>query len=250
MAQPVLVKNLAIGEGQPKIAIPLTAPTLSGLEEALDPLAEVPCDLVEWRGDCYAPIREPGSWQAPLVLFRQRIPHLPLLFTIRTTVEGGQLEISTEDYVRLLEDAMDSGAMDLVDVELSRGKDVMEHLVNRAHRAGIKVVGSCHDFQKTPSRETLVRTLCTMQDLGCDLAKYAVMPRKEEDVLTLLAATLEMKEGHPRTPVITMAMGPMGAITRIGGGRFGSAVTFGTAGAASAPGQLPADLLAQVIPRI
>ena len=30
-------------------------------------------------------------------------------------------------------------------------------------------------------------------------------------------------------------MGPMGAITRIGGGRFGSAVTFGTAGAASAP---------------
>ena len=250
MAQPVLVKNLAIGEGQPKIAIPLTAPTLSGLEEALDPLAEVPCDLVEWRGDCYAPIREPGSWQAPLVLFRQRIPHLPLLFTIRTTVEGGQLEISTEDYVRLLEDAMDSGAMDLVDVELSRGKDVMEHLVNRAHRAGIKVVGSCHDFQKTPSRETLVRTLCTMQDLGCDLAKYAVMPQKEEDVLTLLAATLEMKEAHPRTPVITMAMGPMGAITRIGGGRFGSAVTFCTAGAASAPGQLPAVLLAQVIQRV
>lgn len=250
MAQPVLVKNLAIGEGQPKIAIPLTAPTLSGLEEALDPLAEVPCDLVEWRGDCYAPIREPGSWQASLVLFRQRIPHLPLLFTIRTTVEGGQLEISTEDYVRLLEEVMDSGAMDLVDVELSRGKDVMEHLVNRAHRAGIKVVGSCHDFQKTPSRETLVRTLCTMQDLGCDLAKYAVMPQKEEDVLTLLAATLEMKEAHPRTPVITMAMGPMGAITRIGGGRFGSAVTFGTAGAASAPGQLPADLLAQVIQRV
>lgn len=250
MAQPVLVKNLAIGEGQPKIAIPLTAPTLSGLEEALDSLAEAPCDLAEWRGDCYAPIREPGSWQAPLALFRQRIPHLPLLFTIRTTVEGGHLEISTEDYVRLLEEAMDSGAMDLVDVELSRGKDVMEHLVNRAHRAGIKVVGSCHDFQKTPSRETLVRTLCTMQDLGCDLAKYAVMPQKEEDVLTLLAATLEMKEAHPRTPVITMAMGPMGAITRIGGGRFGSAVTFGTAGAASAPGQLPADLLAQVIQRV
>ena len=42
----------------------------------------------------------------------------------------------------------------------------------------------------------------------------------------------------------------MGAITRIGGGRFGSAVTFGTAGAASAPGQLPADLLAQVIQRV
>ena len=250
MAQPVLVKNLAIGEGQPKIAVPLTAPTLSGLEEALDQLAECPCDLVEWRADCYGPIREPGSWKAPLALFRERIPHLPLLFTIRTAAEGGNLAISTEAYVQLLEEAMDSGAMDLADVELSRGSQVMERLVDRAHRKGIKVGGSCHDFQKTPSREALVRTLCAMQDLGCDLAKYAVMPQTEQDVLTLLAATLEMKEEHPRTPVITMSMGAMGAVTRIGGGRFGSAVTFATAGPASAPGQLPADLLAQVLPRV
>ena len=89
-----------------------------------------------------------------------------------------------------------------------------------------------------------------MQDLGCDLAKYVVMPQTEQDALTLLAATLEMKEEHPRPPVITMSMGAMGAVTRIGGGRFGSAVTFATAGPASAPGQLPADLLAQVLPRV
>ena len=89
-----------------------------------------------------------------------------------------------------------------------------------------------------------------MQELGCDLAKAAVMPQTEKDVLTLLEATLEMKEEHPRTPVITMSMGAMGAITRSGGGRFGSAVTFGTAGPASAPGQLPAELLKRLFPLI
>lgn len=250
MNKVVTVKNIKIGEGIPKIAIPLTAPTFLELEEAVDHLAGAPCDLIEWRGDCYELIREPGSWRAPLVLFRQRIPQLPLLFTIRTSVEGGKLEISTEEYIHLLETVINSGVIDLVDVELSRGEKLMERLVGCAHAAGVKVVGSCHDFQNTPPRETLVRTLCTMQNLGCDLVKYAVMPQKEEDVLTLLEATLEMKEKHPRTPVITMSMGPMGAITRIGGGRFGSAITFGTAGAASAPGQLPANLLVQLFPLI
>ena len=175
---------------------------------------------------------------------------MPLLFTIRTTTEGGNLEISTEDYLNLLEEVISSGAIDLVDIELSRGRKIMERLVEKAHSAHVKVIGSCHDFQKTPLQEELVHTLCTMQELGCDLAKYAVMPQKEEDVLTLLSATLEMKEKHPRTPVITMSMGTMGAITRIGGGRFGSAVTFGTAGEASAPGQLPAALLGQLFPLI
>lgn len=250
MAQPVLVKNLAIGDGHPKIAVPLTAPTLSALEDALETLEKSPCDMVEWRADCYDSIREPGSWRAPLALFQKRIPHLPLLFTVRTTAEGGMLEISTDDYVALLEEVIANGPLDLIDVELSRGSQVMEHLVAQAHDSGIKVVGSFHDFQKTPSREELVRTLCTMQELGCDLAKAAVMPQTEKDVLTLLEATLEMKEEHPRTPVITMSMGAMGAITRIGGGRFGSAVTFGTAGPASAPGQLPAELLKRLFPLI
>lgn len=250
MSQTVTVKNVTFGEGHPKIAIPLTAPDLSGLEHALEALQDGPCDLIEWRADCYASIREAGALQAPLALFREAVPQLPLLFTIRTSVEGGNLEISTEDYVSLLEEAIQSHAIDLVDVELSRGLKAVEELVPCAHENGVKVVGSCHDFHKTPAKEEIVDTLCTMQRLGCDLAKYAMMPQKEEDVLTLLEATLTMKREHPETPVITMSMGPLGAISRICGERFGSAVSFGTAGPASAPGQLPARLLAELFPLV
>lgn len=246
MSQIVTVKNVTFGEGHPKIAVPLTAPDLSGLNQALEALQEGPCDLIEWRADCW----QAGSLQAPLALFREAVPQLPLLFTIRTSAEGGNLEIATKDYVRLLEEAIQSHAIDLVDVELSRGHNVMEELVACARENEVKVVGSCHDFHKTPPREDITATLCTMQRLGCDLAKYAVMPQKEEDVLTLLEATLTMKREHPETPVITMSMGPMGAISRICGERFGSAVSFGTAGPASAPGQLPATLLKQVFPLV
>lgn len=250
MSQTVTVKNVTFGEGHPKIAIPLTAPDVSGLERALEALQEGPCDLIEWRADCYASIRQPGAWKAPLALFQDAIPQLPLLFTIRTSVEGGNLEITTEDYVQLLEQVIQSRSIDLVDVELSRGEKAVQELVACAHANDVKVVGSCHDFHKTPAKTDIVATLCTMQCLGCDLAKYAVMPQKEEDVLTLLEATLTMKREHPATPVITMSMGPMGAISRICGERFGSAVSFGTAGPASAPGQLPAKLLEQIFPLV
>ena len=89
-----------------------------------------------------------------------------------------------------------------------------------------------------------------MQELGCDLAKYAVMPQCERDVLTLLDATLTMKEHYPDTPVITMSMGPLGAVSRISGELFGSALTFGTAGTASAPGQLPARTLSAFLQQL
>ena len=42
-------------------------------------------------------------------------------------------------------------------------------------------------------------------------------------------------------PLITVAMGQMGIVTRIAGESFGSDITFGTVGESSAPGQLHVD---------
>ena len=82
-----------------------------------------------------------------------------------------------------------------------------------------------------------------MQQAGADLPKLAVMPRSRTDVLTLLAATAEMADCHPDTPVITMSMGALGAVSRLAGEAFGSAMTFANPGTASAPGQIPLDVV-------
>ena len=66
-------------------------------------------------------------------------------------------------------------------------------------------------------------TLCKMQELEADIPKMAVMPQSERDVLVLLDATLSMKELHAQTPVITMAMGKNGVVSRLSGEVFGSA---------------------------
>lgn len=239
----VKVRDMILGEGLPKICVPLTDKNLNDLKKSIDRMRNMPFDLIEWRADFYEGTENFESCAEAMSLLRSELENTPVLFTIRTCREGGMMEIDTEIYVKILLSVIESGLVDMVDVELSRGADTMRTIVNAAHQSGVKVIASCHDFACTPAKHTIVETLCQMQKLGADVAKFAVMPQSERDVLTLLDATLTMKEEHNETPVITMSMGRLGAVSRICGSTFGSAVTFGTVGNASAPGQLPADLL-------
>ena len=244
MGSIVQVRNLTLGEGLPKICIPLTDTDLHSLLRSAQTLLKSPCDLVEWRADFYADFRIKDTCLEALHALRQALGEIPLLFTIRTSEEGGQAVISPDEYEAINHFVIESGLADLVDVELSKGDEVMTRLCTAAHHSDtVKIVASKHDFSKTPPESEIVESLCKMQELGADIAKYAVMPNSEPDVLTLLSATIIMKEHHCKTPVITMSMGKLGAISRVCGSLSGSAVTFGTAGHASAPGQLPADIL-------
>ena len=255
MAPTIQIRNLTLGEGRPKICIPLTDTEKNALRQTAKHLSlpENHCDLAEWRADFFThlltPEKDAGSegLYAALSCINDTLGEIPLLFTIRTDAEGGAVHISTEDYIAVNLRAIESGAIDLIDAELSRGEEAVAAIIAAAHRAGVSVIGSCHDFAKTPPKEEIVHYLCRMQELGCDIAKFAVMPQCERDVLTLLDATLTMKEEHAKTPVITMSMGKTGALSRVAGSLFGSCLTFGTAGKASAPGQLPADVLCEFL---
>ena len=120
-------------------------------------------------------------------------------------------------------------------------------LIDLAHSYGVKVIASNHDFDATPEKDEIVRRLRMMQDYGADIPKMAVMPRNKQDVLTLLSATLEMSEQFADRPIITMSMAGTGVVSRLTGETFGSALTFGAATKASAPGQINVNELAQVL---
>ena len=220
----------------------LTA-NLDDLKKSVNLIRNTPFDLIEWRADFYDGVEDPEVRIKAMTLFRNALGNIPVLFTIRTSVEGGMMEIDTENYTKTILAVIDSGLIDLVDAELSRGEETMKTIVAAAHRVGVKVVASRHDFTATPDKNIIISNLCLMQSLGADIVKFAVMPQCERDVLTLLDATMTMKEEHNETPVITMSMSPAGMISRICGQLVGSCVTFGTAGKASAPGQIPANLL-------
>ena len=125
----------------------------------------------------------------------------------------------------------------MIDVELFTGEAQVKELIAHAHDKGVRVIMSNHDFDKTPEKDEIIRRLCKMQELGADIPKIAVMPTCRRDVLTLLCATEEMYTEHADRPIITMSMAGTGLISRLCGEVFGSALTFGAAKKASAPGQ-------------
>ncbi len=97
---------------------------------------------------------------------------------------------------------------------------------------------SAHHFDRTPPVDEMVRAFARAADLGADVAKLAVMPRSARDVDALLAATADADRSLA-IPLVSMAMGEMGVASRVIGFRYGSRITWASAGAASAPGQLP-----------
>ena len=245
---PVTVRNIKIGEGIPKICVPVTGVTKEEIineAETVRSLAQA--DLVEWRADWYEHVTDTGKAVGVLKDLRAVLKDLPVLFTFRTAKEGGEKEIDPQAYADLNKEAARCRYADLVDVELFTGDDAVKEIVQAAHACGVKAVASNHDFNKTPDKDEMIKRLCKMQELGADILKIAVMPQSRKDVLTLLAATEEMYRKHADRPLITMSMGGTGVISRVCGEVFGSAVTFGAAKKASAPGQINVEDLAQVL---
>ena len=140
-----------------------------------------------------------------------------------------------------------SGFADLIDVEIFTGDEIAREIIECAHNEGVKIVGSSHDFDRTPEKDEIVRRLRLMQQFGADIPKIAVMPRNRKDVLTLLQATEEMTAEYADRPIITMSMSGTGLISRLCGEVFGSSCTFGAVGKASAPGQMNAEDLDTVL---
>ena len=244
---PIMIRDVAIGEGIPKICVPIVGKTREEIVKAAEEIRTLPVDVVEWRADWYEEIFEADVVLDILQELRRILGELPLLFTFRTKKEGGEKEIDEKNYRTLNQLAAESGLADLIDVEVFSGDEVVNDLVRTAHENEVKVIGSNHDFEKTPSKEEIIRRLQKMQELEVDLPKIAVMPRKKEDVLTLLAATEEMNRKYADRPIITMSMAGDGVISRVCGEVFGSALTFGAAGQASAPGQISVKELRQIL---
>lgn len=241
--QPVVVRGTTIGTGRPKVIVPLTGATVDELRAQAAAVVAAGPDVVEWRIDHLdAGAATPEAAATAALALRTALGDLPLLATTRTTAEGGLADVTDDAYAAGYRAVLATGAVDLLDVEVMRGEACVRALVDLAHEAGVAVVASNHDFDATPAREEIVRRLLLMADRGADVLKIAVMPQDPGDVLTLLAATWETSQRTGR-PLITMSMAGTGVVSRIAGGVFGSAATFGMVGRASAPGQVEVEAL-------
>lgn len=231
------VRGVCIGTGMPKTIVSLMGTADHELAQQARRAIAAGTDCLEWRADFYDSLSTPNDVRRSASRLREAAPSAPLIFTFRSKNEGGQRALAHEDYADLCEAAIRSGAIDLVDVELNRGDELVRRLVHLAHAHGVLAVVSYHDFAATPSTDHMVELLERMSHLGADIPKLAVMAHDSVDALRLMQATAKARDSLGK-PLLTMAMGPEGVLSRLAGEAFGSCLTFCAVGTASAPGQV------------
>lgn len=243
----VTVRGKTIGGPDPVICLPLVAREKSEVLRQAEELKQSDPDLIEWRIDSYENVEDVDDSLSVLQVLREKIGNIPLILTCRIGAEGGFRQINADIRLNLILTAIESGNLDLADIEMCNDAAFIEDVKEAARQKETRLIFSYHDFEQTPAETFIIDKLVQAQEMGADIAKVAVMPKDYNDVLVLLSATLEARTGHLRIPIITMSMGPEGGLTRLAGGLFGSDLTFAVGKAASAPGQIPIGALRQAM---
>ncbi len=114
--KPVIIKNIEIGKGLPKIAVPLVAANTQELEQALRVLKETAFDIIEFRADFFQEALDADFIAEQLGIVRQAFPDKPLLFTFRRAKEGGNTPCADDYYFELLEKIIRSKQADMIDI--------------------------------------------------------------------------------------------------------------------------------------
>lgn len=242
----VKINELMIGEGKPKIAVPIVGKTIADIIQEAETLQTLPCDIVEWRLDLFDEVENYQLVADVSHRLHALLPGKPLLLTFRTLQEGGGRAFEAAAYYELYRQIIENGKADMLDLELFMADGQGAQIIKEVKAKGICIIMSNHDFEQTPSQTDISHRLLLMAEKQADICKIAVMPQSPADVLTLLAATNEVRQKTDR-PIVTMSMGQLGLVSRIFGEIFGSAITFGAAEKSSAPGQLPVGRLVELL---
>ncbi|EGV04124.1 3-dehydroquinate dehydratase, type I [Streptococcus infantis SK970] len=195
--------------------------------QAIDVTRYHDADIIEWRAD-FLP-KEAILQVAPAIF--EKFAGRELVFTLRTRSEGGQIELSSEEYVQIIKEVAQLYQPDYIDFEYFSYRDVFEEMLEFPN-----LVLSYHNFQETP--ENLMEILSELTSLNPKVVKIAVMAHTEQDVLDLMNFTRGFKTLNPEQEYVTISMGKVGKVSRITSDVTGSSWSFASLDEASAPGQI------------
>lgn len=154
---------------------------------------------------------------------------VPVVLTVRSAREGGKTAIPDKTRAGIFDALIPFS--DIVDIELG-SSGILKNVVESAKKRRRKVIVSYHNFRSTPNGARLLDIIERGRAAGADIVKIAAAATGTRG-LRRLAGLLVDHEG-----LIVIAMGDAGGPSRVFFPFLGSMVTYGSAGEATAPGQL------------
>jgi 3-dehydroquinate dehydratase-1 len=233
------------GGDTPRICTPLVGRTRERLLAEVASILPKSPDLLEWRVDHFGALADTAAVISTLRELRTAAGALPIIFTCRAGKDGGhRTSIGQTQVVELVEAVAETRLVEFIDFELDNDPALVQRVRQSTRAHEVRLILSYHNHSYTPGHDFMVERFLEAERLGADVAMVQVKPRDRADVLHLLAATAEA-DTKARIPLISMSIGPLGSVSRMVGGLFGSSMAFAVGESASAPGQIPiGDLVA------
>ncbi len=234
---------------KPQICIPLTGKNLEEIDAQLEVIIPKKPDIIELRADFLSNISDEDNVIKVINSIAYKTD-IPLLFTIRSSREGGEpIALNELEVLDLLKVVCSKKNVYMIDYELESKREYVKELLAYGKAQDKKVILSYHNFNETPMNEELVEKILLMDQLGADHAKVAVMPNSQTDVFLLLELTRKLTS-ELNIPITAMSMGEIGKVSRALGWIYGSRITFAVGAESSAPGQIEIEALRKGIMNI
>ena len=216
-------------DGNLYITIPVMAASLSELREQGRQVKENRPDMIEWRADALIGIDDAGIRSEAFQIIRSIMGTTPILFTCRDFCDKGKQELPYETKKAVLEAAVASGCIDVVDIEITH-EEYIPRLRELAHANGVLLLIAHHDWANTPSKEEMEAIAKKEYALGADILKYSFAPQTYGHVADIAEMTLAAKQSWLDRPVFSIAGGEKGMISRICGRALGTNLCFASIG--------------------
>ena len=240
------VKGLKLGDGIVKICYPVTSVTKDEIIAEFTEVKDKPWDIIEWRVDFYEDAHDKEDVFALLPQIREIIGEdKVLMFVLRTADEGSAKSFDREYYFDVINTAIDSGLIDIIDVEYYSGRAKYNEAIQHAAEKKVVSIGSVHLYNGTPNSVEIVDTIDMIQGRA-DIAKMAVMSANKNDTERIIEAgrkLMEYKEAKYPSPFILIGMGAAGSETRRTDKYFGTCLSYCMGKDSLSPGQIPLEEL-------
>ncbi|MFX0080330.1 MAG: type I 3-dehydroquinate dehydratase [Candidatus Hodarchaeota archaeon] len=237
------------------VPIPVKSANIIELKSIIENSLRSNPNLVEFRYDYIDNVKK-ITQDLTNELISDVQPKIPVIFTFRTHKEGGKIEIDEKLRLEILKTLILSQP-NYLDVEMNTEKRNLGEIINLANQNNVNLIFSYHDFDKTPSYDTLSNQIKDFlnrlrEEYGLDsqnrekiILKMIFKAQNFEDNIIPLKLCKEISKQNMK--IISFCMGDLGIFSRILCVLNGSFLTYGSLVEETAPGQISINKIREVL---
>lgn len=232
---------------RPQICVCISGKNQGDIFHQINALPVGQFDMIEWRADHFSDLTSISAVHTVLRFFRQQLQTVSVLFTCRDINEGGFCSLPYPYRIMLFENIILTGMVDLIDLELKVYESDFAKLKTLAKNQNVLVIASYHVFTGQPRVTEMQALLHKMEMVKADIAKLAVMPKNDFDLISLLSFSEQYRGQKQALPLVLIGMGDTGRITRLGCDLFHSPLVYCAYQTITAPGQISVNILYRLL---